>query len=1369
MDALRQRFPNPQELVGHSLYVSVTVLTQSGSDMVEAQRGGIPIVTSPYTIHFTHTPKYFKPGMPFDLRVFVTNPDGSPAPRVSVQADGFQGLVSTQRDGTARLVVNMPANKDSVPVTVRTVQEGLPPERQASRQMTAQAYRSQAGSGNFLHLAVQATELRAGENLPVNFHLKTNNNAVRDAVQYFTYLIMSKGRIVRAGRQRHEAGQSLVTMSLPVTPELIPSFRIVAYYHVLPGEIVADSVWVDVQDTCMGTLVVKGATEADNRVHQPGTPMRLRLEGDHRAHVGLVAVDKGVFVLSKKNKFTQARVWDTVEQSDIGCTAGSGRDNVGVFADAGLGLATNVKISTPPRSEVQCPKEASRRRRSLPLVQYKGTKASEYQDKALRKCCEDGMREIPMDHSCEQRSSYIQEGESCVRAFLDCCKYIQGIRQEKRRQSKIQLARRVAMRPRTRGMPPPPGEEDEVFLSDEAITSRSLFPESWLWQVEQLTEAPNDLGVSVKTLPVYLKDSITTWEVLAVSLSPNKGLCVADPYEITVRKDFFIDLRLPYSVVRNEQVEIRAVLYNYWLQEITVRVELVHNPAMCGPSTAKQRFQQILRVKAESSRTVSFVLVPLQLGLHDVEVKAAVRDLFAGDGVKKKLRVVPEGMRLEKTVKIIELDPQNKGVNGVQEERVKAADLSDIVPDTEPETKVSIQGNPVSILVEKAIDGDKLKHLITVPSGCGEQNMIALTPTVIATHYLDSTQQWESFGLDRRAGTIELIRKGYVQQLAFKKPDNSYAAFIGRPSSTWLTAYVVKVFSMAQKLTDIEPEVICGAVKWLILNKQKPDGIFQEDAPVIHQEMIGGYKGAEPEVSLTAFVLVALEEAREICKDHVNNLDWSINKAAEFLGRRYEQLARPYTVALSSYALALAGKLKSEKVLMKFSKGGQSWEERNARTYNIEGTSYALLALLHMKKPELAGPVVRWLAQQNYFGGGYGSTQATILVFQALAHYQVAAQKELELNLDVSVLLPRRASPVKYRIKNSNALVARSAETKVNEDFTVKAEGVGKGTMTVVTVYNAKVPDKDDKCDSFDLRVQVEDVAVGKEEEDVISSIKITICARHLGDVDATMSILDVSMLTGFTPDLQDLKRLSEGVDRYISKFELDQAQSERSNVVIYLDKISHRAEECFAFKAHQRFQVGLIQPAAVTVYSYYKIDDRCTRFYHPDKEGGKLSKICQGDVCRCAEENCFQRRDQDEPLTVEQRIQRACEPGVDYVYKVRLVAVEETPSHDNYVMNVLAVIKMGTDEDPAGSNRTFVSHRQCRDALKLERGQDYLLWGLGSDLWATGRHFSYLIGKDTWLERWPSEGQCQDPELQPLCQDFVQFSEAMTLFGCPT
>lgn len=55
---------------------------------------------------------------------------------------------------------------------------------------------------------------------------------------------------------------------------------------------------------------------------------------------------------------------------------------------------------------------------------------------------------------------------------------------------------------------------------------------------------------------------------------------------------------------------------------------------------------------------------------------------------------------------------------------------------------------------------------------------------------------------------------------------------------------MAKVFAMAIKLADINPEVICGAVKWLILEKQKPDGMFQEDGPVIHKEMVvrGGSK-----------------------------------------------------------------------------------------------------------------------------------------------------------------------------------------------------------------------------------------------------------------------------------------------------------------------------------------------------------------------------------------------------------------------------------------------------------------------------------------------------------------------------------------------
>ncbi|KAI5623482.1 complement C3-H1-like precursor [Silurus asotus] len=64
-----QTFPDILKLVGETLYISVSVLTSTGSEMVEAERRGIHIVTSPYTIQFTKTPRYFKPGMPFTLKV----------------------------------------------------------------------------------------------------------------------------------------------------------------------------------------------------------------------------------------------------------------------------------------------------------------------------------------------------------------------------------------------------------------------------------------------------------------------------------------------------------------------------------------------------------------------------------------------------------------------------------------------------------------------------------------------------------------------------------------------------------------------------------------------------------------------------------------------------------------------------------------------------------------------------------------------------------------------------------------------------------------------------------------------------------------------------------------------------------------------------------------------------------------------------------------------------------------------------------------------------------------------------------------------------------------------------------------------------
>ena len=67
---------------------------------------------------------------------------------------------------------------------------------------------------------------------------------------------------------------------------------------------------------------------------------------------------------------------------------------------------------------------------------------------------------------------------------------------------------------------------------------------------------------------------------------------------------------------------------------------LIYNPAFCSLATAKKPYQQILNIPAKSSIAVPFLIVPLKVGLHNVEVKAAVDNHFLMDGVKKLLKVV---------------------------------------------------------------------------------------------------------------------------------------------------------------------------------------------------------------------------------------------------------------------------------------------------------------------------------------------------------------------------------------------------------------------------------------------------------------------------------------------------------------------------------------------------------------------------------------------------------------------------------------------------------------------------------------------------------------------------------------------------------
>ncbi|XP_014873774.1 complement C3-like [Poecilia latipinna] len=1336
-------YKNILDLVGKSIYVSVSVLTESGSEMVEAELKGIKIVQSPYTIHFKRTPKHFKPGLSFDVTVEVLNPDGSPAEGIPVSVNPGGVLATTKSNGIARLPINPGGEIQSLQITARTNYPPNAPNRQATATMVALPYKSPSNS--LLHLSVHTAEVELGDSMKLDLYFTKPESQEK----HITYLILSRGQLVKHFREKN-VNLNQMSVTVDITKEMLPSFRIVAFYHTSSNELVSDSVWVDVTDTCMGKLTLEMKTPAAS--YEPRKTINVLVTGDPGATVGMVAVDDAVYILNNKNRLTQKKIWDVVEQYDTGCTAGGGKDGRNVFYDAGL-LFQSSHDGSPSRTDLKCP-TATRRKRETTILEVRTSLISGFRTHLQKDCCLDGMKEIPVSYTCERRTEYIMDGPECKQAFLHCCNEMKKQRDE-RKVEILHLAR---------------SETDDYKVSNDEIVSRSNFPESWFWKDISLRCPANDPNCNTVTAQKTeaLPDTITTWQLTAVSMSKTHGLCVAKPLKIITWKPFFIDLRLPYSAVQGEQLEIRAILHNYDDNPITVRIELKEEASICSAAYKKKWFRTEVQVGRQTTRAVPFIIIPMKHGSFPIEVKAAVKGSFHSDGVRKKLLVVPQGVLMQEQTKRI-LDPARKG--GRQEEMINSdIPMAHLVPNTPESTLISLTGiGQMNTLLDNVISGESMGSLIRAPSGCGEQNMKGVTLPVIAALYLDKTNQWEDVGFEKRNEAIQHIKTGYETQFKFRKDDGSFAMYSYRPSTTWLTAYVAKVFAMATAHVHIDTSVVCGAIKFLILQTQRPDGMFVEVGEVSDKSIIGDVGGVDSDASMTAFCLIAMKESSRMCSDYVPSLSNSMRKAQAYLEQRLQRLTNPYAVALTSYALVNFKKLDRGVLFRHAAPDRTHWPVQKGKDATLEATAYALLALVKDQAFEEAKPIVRWLSQQQRYGGGYGATQATIMVYQAVAEYASNVNEPpFDLNVDVSI--KGRSLMNKINLNNQNHYSTRTSKFEgINKDVTVTATGTGEAMFNMVSLYYAIPTKRESDCEMFDLTVEL--IEVSSEENKRVYKLKILVLYKNT-ERNASMSILDIGLPTGYKFNKNDLDALSTGRDRIIDEYEANKELSEKGSLIIYLNKVSHTRPEEISFRIEQSMSVEFLQPAAVSVYEYYDIasEKRCVKFYRPQRKSGELLRLCQSEACLCAEENCSKQR--KEKISNDNRLEKACESTesskIDFVYKVVVVDFFDNYTTDSYNVRILQTFKNGTtDESPLDQYRTFLTYQHCREALDLRPGKTYLIMGTSADIHIVGTSFRYIIGETTWVEYWPTPEECQTDIHRPVCMDLELMEDQLVDFGC--
>ncbi|XP_038671256.1 complement C4-like [Scyliorhinus canicula] len=1379
-------------LVGHHLYMAVTVFETSSGQMEEVELRNIKFVSSPYLIDLSRTSGYFVPNFPFTVLVRVTYPDGSPASGVPVMLEGTQPSnthsFNTQKDGRAQLTMPSPANTEAFDIKV-IAGDGTPGREIAEARKTVRIYNS--NSKSYLFLDVPHQILDPGSSFSAQ--ISASNPAGSGNVYY--YMIVSKGKVLDMGKI---AKRDITVLPITMSTAMVPAFRLIVYYNTYVGgsiEMVANSAWIDVKDVCEGKITIKKM----HKEYRPGDNANIFITIEDSGSLSLAIVDTAIYILNSKNKLTPSKVFEEMNAYDLGCTFGGGADSVRVFMDAGLTFISNVVTSTI-RNGYSCKTDDRRAKRSLHLQGLFMRESSQYTNSSLQSCCTDGMITIPMKRTCNERAKRVKDKE-CRKAFLKCCEL--AVRLRSTEALKVDDLGRTA------------GGYEEEFFDDTTIQIRSHFPQSWQWRTY------TDLDAREHKFQVIIPDSITTWEVQAVGAFQSKGFCVAEPIKMKVFKPFFLYLRLPYSVKRNEQLEVRVILYNYHHGNLTVNVSMKATDNLCSPAT-KQKHERTVTVRKNSAYPLYFSVVPLAIGNIPITVIAySIGDMVITDAVTRKLNVLGEGV-LKTEDRSISIDPLVK-----RSYQILGDVPSNMVPDTKSYLYVRARGDVLGESVQNCLSPNGIDRLIQLPTGCTEQTTFRLAPTVFAVHYLDKSDQWICLKAERKDEALGHIKAGYQRILEHKGNDGSYGGYNHYPGSTWLTAYIVKILSIAMSQTDVKKEHIQQSVSFL-LNSQKTTGEFYDNYPVFSR-LQGGINKAAMKIPTTAFVTIALFNSMPAYysdPEKKEQVKARIQRAVTYLAQELANIEQKYTLAITAYALALVdsgssiaqeadAKLK-QKAIYDPENDARHWNadetqpqsgkpegEHQASAVSIETTSYALLQTIAMKDFKYAKPIAKWLTEQRRFEGGFRSTQDTIVAMEALSQYSIATFEPEQLDLQFTFSHPNRRKTKSFEINRDNALIQDELTFPLGEHINIEVKGKGTGTITLLKSYQilaeatntcdyfkleinvkgkvelAVPPDYSNygdygdyvqgdqplrEIDLFDLRSRRRREAPGADEQ---TEIYYEVCAWHMRDLHQNqtspgMAIVDISLLSGFEPQQSDLKKLQDLSDRYIDAFEFKDGR-----VLLYLETVTER-QECVMFAAKQIFPIGLIQPASATLYDYYNPSTKCNIFYNAPKQSTIISKLCQQDVCECAEGLCPRKKFTFAPHAAgDARMGFACyTPIVEYAFIVNVSAISQIGSFDAYEVSITKRIKLGSDVS-IGLNdvRHFLKRDSC--PMKLQLHKSYLLMGKDGQTKDDKGNKQYLLDSYSWIEEMPSEEECQGTKARRVCAELTKFIDDLRTFGC--
>lgn len=238
----------------------------------------------------------FKPGLPFSILVVTETPGGEP-----VEADVALDIwyYDDKYRDAGHQVRNVQTSRGTGLIKLR------PPADAVNMNLSASSGSAYAGtqlassyspSGSFIH--VQQTgdlELSVGDT--ASFHVNSTTRA-----QTFYYEVVARGRVVFTSSGADD-------ILFKVTPAMAPAAKLLVYQILPSGEVAADALPFNVQ----GEYPQKVTAEFDAPQARPGDKVQVQVQTEGPAKVGVVAVDRSVFVLAE-NRLNLQQVFAELER-----------------------------------------------------------------------------------------------------------------------------------------------------------------------------------------------------------------------------------------------------------------------------------------------------------------------------------------------------------------------------------------------------------------------------------------------------------------------------------------------------------------------------------------------------------------------------------------------------------------------------------------------------------------------------------------------------------------------------------------------------------------------------------------------------------------------------------------------------------------------------------------------------------------------------------------------------------------------------------------------------------------------------------------------------------------------------------------------